>query len=252
MERNEPQRNTKIASFLKRVARLQAICGLGLLLVWLILGPSGWILAIACVFVLGSAVCSGWYLPKLVQEEVIQVEERGRRETLRILSNYRHDVMNHVQLIKGYMQLQKLDRLQGPLQKLVTDAHRHSAISNLPGTVLPFQLIQRDLSAPMMQLTVEVSDGADNWDSEYELMLLEAIRRLANAGEELSQELGIPVEWVAKFHRENGKLAISLHVLGEHVNDTYIEDVIAEFAGLGFRLQKQSKEEQQYILSFGS
>jgi hypothetical protein len=211
-----------------------------------------WLLAAVCTGLLLAAFWTWFLLPNSISALLRQEAERERKESLRMLSHYRHDVMNHVQLLKGYLQLQKFDRLNGPIQNIVEDARRHSALSNLPGTDLPYTLIRRDLSAPLLQLSVELNGSAEFRDPASGQKLFEKIVGLTEKGENLSQELGIPVSWNMKVGLESGKMTVSLHVLGEHVNDTYIDEVIEIFADKGFRLLEQSREGQEYILFFGS
>ncbi|MFC4768445.1 Spo0B domain-containing protein [Effusibacillus consociatus] len=252
MERNEERPASKVRKAALYTAGIQAGFAVGIGTVALLSGDFSWLIAISCTVLLGSAVWTLWYLPKPILNALHSAEQKGRKNAIQMLSQYRHDVMNHVQLIKGYLQLEKYDRLQGPIEKLVSDAQRHSVLSNLPGVTLPYTLIERDLTASMLQLSAEVTTGVQNWNPEYELKLLDLLTELADAGENLSQELGIAVEWKIKIHKQADKEAITLHVLGEHVNDTYIEAVIGEFVHKGFHLQERIHDERQYILAFGS
>jgi stage 0 sporulation protein B (sporulation initiation phosphotransferase) len=170
------------------------------------------------------------------------------KEFLHLLSQYRHDVMNQVQLLKGYLQLQKYDRLHSPLETLIEDAQRHSALSNLPGTYLPYRLIQRELSAPLLHLNVLVENRERYQQEDAELRLLELLEELAESGESAAQDLGISVKWQVRVSDLENEVLIELMVLGEHVNDTYIEDLLDSIKAKGWKVRTVLAQGDQYKL----
>jgi len=75
-------------------------------------------------------------------------------ESLDVLRTYRHDLMNHVQLIRAYTQLKKFDRLQEPIGTLVEEARRHTEWSSLPSAMISYVVLSRDIQYPMLNLHV--------------------------------------------------------------------------------------------------
>ncbi|WP_018132407.1 Spo0B domain-containing protein [Effusibacillus pohliae] len=241
---------TKLA--LRWLAVVQAVGGTAMLAGSSMGETRSWMVGAGGAGLLAAAVCSGWLLPLLLQREFNQRDNHMRLESLRMMSQYRHDVMNQIQLVKGYLQMEKFDRLQHPVQKLISDAQRHSALSNLPGTKLAYALIERDLLSPLLRLQVELAEPGGEWDERLEDKILAVVMEVADAGETLSQELGVEAEWKLELHNRPQSFAITLRVLGEHVNDIYIQDVIEQLAAKNWDLQKREQDGEAYILSFGS
>lgn len=198
------------------------------------------------------AVMAGWtgfYLPNQIARQQAAQADRLRQDFLRIFSHHRHDVMNHVQLIKGYLQMKKFDRLQSPLQNIIQDAHRHSLLSNVPGTELPYFLLARDVLSSTLHVQVEVDPLVRECIVENEPILLHVLRALFAIGEDLQHEQGYPVHWQLQIVPHELKLALNLHVSGEHANDTYIESVKRLLTQNGFSWMETSGASNRSILT---
>ncbi|GAX90956.1 Spo0B domain-containing protein [Effusibacillus lacus] len=242
---------SRVSKKIRYISLLQAWIAGGILLFGFLGGHFLWLAAVLCVAVFSIAIWAGLILPEEAEEEMVRQKLKSHKQSLEMLSHYRHDVMNQIQLLKGYLQLQIYDRLQAPIQKLVNDAQRHSVLSNLPGNELPYVLIKRELAAPMLHLQLEIEDK-ENWKEHLEQEIVTFINYLSAIGENLSQDLGIIAEWNMKLRLSGGAASITLAVLGEHVNNTYIAELIEEFGRKGLTLLEQTAEGQTHILSFGS
>jgi hypothetical protein len=199
-----------------------------------------------------AAATAGWIgfsLPNQIARQQAAQADQLRQDFLRIFSHYRHDVMNHVQLIKGYLQLKKFDRLESPLQNIIQDAQRHSLLSNVPGTQLPYFLVDRDVSSPMVRLQVEVDPLVRDCIAGYEPTLIRVLRTLFAIGESLQQGQGYPMHWRLQIVPQERELALNLHVSGEHVNDTYIESVKQSLTRNGFSWKETTVENNLSILT---
>lgn len=212
-------------------------------------GESSYLSGIIFVLAAASAVWIGVFLPKqILTVQEVQANEL-RRESLRILSHYRHDVMNHIQLIKGYLQLKKYERLEKPIQNIIQDAQRHSTLSNLPGIGLPYFLIEWDTSSPMINLHVELDPILHRCDGPDEKRLIAILQELVATGERLSQEFGSPMHWNVQIVKHEPGAAINLHVSGEHVNDTYIQSLKQSLSGYGYALREAIRSGNEYSLT---
>lgn len=217
------------------------------ILAWNI-GEFSFLFGIVMILSLIGAAWMGLYLPKQMQAE--QEEQAGvlRRDALRILSHYRHDVMNHIQLLKGYMQLKKYERLEKPIQNIILDAYRHSALSNLPGRELAYFLIEQDASSPMVNLHVELDPILYRCEANVEKKLIAALKEMFGIGERISQEQGSPMNWNLEIIRHDPGIAINLHVSGEHVNDTYIQSLKQALSANAFAWQESPGDDNESVL----
>jgi stage 0 sporulation protein B (sporulation initiation phosphotransferase) len=73
-------------------------------------------------------------------------------ESLEVLRNYRHDLMNQVQLLQAYSQMKKYDRLEAPIQTLVEEAARHTEWSSFPSPMLSYVVLSHDIRYSMLKV----------------------------------------------------------------------------------------------------
>lgn len=217
------------------------------ILAWCI-GEFSFLFGIVFILSLLGAGWTGLYLPKQMLTEQAEQATVLRRDSLRIFSHYRHDVMNHIQLLKGYMQLKKYERLEKPLQNIILDAYRHSALSNLPGTELAYFFIEQDVSSPMFNLHVELDPILHRCEAAVERKLIAALKELFGIGEQVSREQGGPINWNIGIIRHDPGIAINLDVSGEHVNDTYIQSLKQGLSAKGFIWQESPGDDNQSVL----
>lgn len=251
-ERSEAGPACKSDKAAKQAAGIQTAIALGIALAAMLTGNGSWWVGIACAALLGGAFWTGRYLARLVVRDMRRAEREGQEEAIRLLSQYRHDVMNQMQLVKGYLQLKKFDKLQGPVGKLVADARRHSSLSNLPDPRLAYRLLARDLSVPVLVLQVELSDPEGAWEYCRKRKFSDRLLQLADMGEMLTQRFGLRAEWNLTACERAETVAITLEILGDSVNDTYVDETVGLFAANGWTLSERVRDGQTYILSFES
>lgn len=80
--------------------------------------------------------------------------ERTVEQAMQLLSRYRHDLMNDVQLIKGYLQLGKQERVADIIAKIVSDNARYSRIASYPSN-LAFLIMKAELVHPYICIDVD-------------------------------------------------------------------------------------------------
>ncbi|BCJ86006.1 Spo0B domain-containing protein [Effusibacillus dendaii] len=239
--------NLQIWRWLTRLALLQLAAAAGLLVYGIAVPNQGSAAFAGFGLLLLSALGTGGFLPRFLHSDLRQMEADRMQAALYMLAESRHNMMNHVQLVKGYLQLGKYEKLLDPVEKMIGEAQRQSALSNLPGTELGYRLVQRDLQGNMLKFVVELENTAAFSGGE-ERKLADAILQLADMGEDLCQELGICVEWVVRAAKQRGKLAITLDVLGEDVTDTYMEGLTEELIDSGWVVQTGNEQNAYRLL----
>lgn len=78
-----------------------------------------------------------------------------KKEFLQHMRQYRHDILNHVQLVKGYISMGKISEAQKHIDKMVILANDDANISELKDADLAYFLLTRSLKPCVIQVDVE-------------------------------------------------------------------------------------------------
>lgn len=233
-----------IKGTLRLIGALQGSLGILVFAAGLLLHNFGLMICISAVTLLAAGIILIWIMPGQIDAHAKRLQGQQRKDTLQVLSLYRHDVMNQVQLIKGYTQMQKFDRLQSPVQKLVQDAQRQSALSNLPGEKLPYLLTLKDLSAPLVHLHIQWGESRFQFMEESDWIAV--FERFIQLGEQAAHTTTMPVNWQLLIEEDVQQALIQLDVFGEDVNDTYIAELMQYFSREGWNVRNIGEIGQQY------
>ncbi|MEX2461508.1 MAG: Spo0B domain-containing protein [Paenibacillaceae bacterium] len=122
-----------------------------LLLIWT--APTTWI-AIGLA-ILGVLACVGIFLS--INMERKQQEAANQRQMIELISHYRHDWMNDLQLLFGYVSLKKYDKLDDCMDKIRSKALQESGIAKLgiPSLVAFFISFRLYYNALALELEAE-------------------------------------------------------------------------------------------------
>jgi len=81
-----------------------------------------------------------------------------KQEFIDNLKHYRHDWLNHVQIIKGYISLNKTEQAQKYLDSVIVNAHYESKISNIGHVDLAYLLLTYNWTQDKIVLDVEIEE----------------------------------------------------------------------------------------------
>jgi stage 0 sporulation protein B (sporulation initiation phosphotransferase) len=136
-------------------------------------------------------------------QAIVATERFCREETVELLRRYRHDVMNHLQLIQGYIQMDKVDRGREYIDCLAAYAQQHAALSHRELPLISYVALKHAVYSPQLELAWN-----GPWPAERLDHLLEW--KLAGCLDEILQHCGMVSE------DSPGKLAISFSIPGDH------------------------------------
>lgn len=91
---------------------------------------------------------------KLNTLRITEVSEHKDRFVMKTLSHYRHDWMNDLQVLFGYIRLKKYDKLHPYLEKIKSKLSEESDISNLGNTALSLLLLSYRMNSQHYELIV--------------------------------------------------------------------------------------------------
>jgi hypothetical protein len=135
-------------------------------LLLMIIFPLDWefrLLLGALVAAICAAMCRWTY-----RQTVRSFEEQRRRnrqeierEFVRTMNHVRHNWMNELQILYGYIQLQKYDKLRPAVEKIIAKAQQESMVSRLGDTSLVAFLLHRRMRCGPLAFDVELEKEID-------------------------------------------------------------------------------------------
>jgi stage 0 sporulation protein B (sporulation initiation phosphotransferase) len=81
-----------------------------------------------------------------------------KEDFIHYLKHYRHDWLNHIQIIKGYLSLEKIEQAQKFLDQVIVDTHYESKISQLGDTDLSYFLLTFNWRQDKVVLDIEFEE----------------------------------------------------------------------------------------------
>lgn len=150
-----------------------------------------------------------------------------KKEFIRFLRQYRHDWLNHLQVIKAYASMDKKDELSRFIDQLIINAHEEARISRLGDVELSYFLLTYNWTQDKLQLDVELEidehEQIDQIGPRYPYLLnwikqlTQSMENIALVGEEnrlllllsyLDRQLTICVDFIGTWDEEQGMLEI--------------------------------------------
>jgi stage 0 sporulation protein B (sporulation initiation phosphotransferase) len=122
-----------------------------LMLIWI---SSSFLQAVGLAM-LGLIGCAGILLS--IRNESKQLEAANQRQLIELISHYRHDWMNDIQLLFGYVTLKKYDKLDDCMDKIRSKALQESSTAKLgiPSLVAFFISFRLYYNALALELEME-------------------------------------------------------------------------------------------------
>jgi len=120
---------------------------------------SWWPLALFVLWTLGAATLSGIMTRRQWRERSARMLSHAQLSAIRTLSHHRHDWMNDLQIMYGYLRLNKPDRAAEIVDRIRARMENDSRISGLGHAELSMFLLSHRTMSDQMRLEVKVADG---------------------------------------------------------------------------------------------
>lgn len=197
-----------------------------------------WPFLLPCVPLLLLGAYLLWWLPIRWREQRERDHRQQQKKALQMLSRYRHDWLNHIQLVQGYLQMKKYERMVGPLRTCVEEAKKHARLSSLSSPLLAYSLMEASLHYPQLQIDIQASALPEHLPLAVEKELAHLLFSMCAKGDEIRQRRGQSVSWTFTLcHRGENGLAIGLCITGENIEEAYIHEVISSLTEWGLVLE---------------
>ncbi|UTR14236.1 sporulation initiation phosphotransferase B [Salipaludibacillus sp. LMS25] len=102
------------------------------------------------------------------------MEQKG---VVNVLRHYRHDVLNHIQLINGYLEMEKIEKVHSLIDDLVRQAKNESHLSNLNMDQFAEDILTFNWTPHAVCLSFEVVSSSNDW-SEWEEVIVSFFRAM--------------------------------------------------------------------------
>lgn len=118
-----------------------------------------WPLALFVVWTLGAATFSVVMSGRKWKERSTRMLDHAQLTAIRMLSHHRHDWMNELQIMYGYLRLNKPDRAAEIVERIRGRMDNDSRISGLGHAELSMFLLSFRTTCDQMRLEVQVQEG---------------------------------------------------------------------------------------------
>lgn len=99
-------------------------------------------------------------------------------ELIRYMNLKRHDWLNHIQVLMGYLSLNRPDRMQSYLQRLMTEAEQERYISDLGYAPLTHYLLTRRFIHQDIELDIQIIPSLTIKNDRQGERLLQTLREI--------------------------------------------------------------------------
>ncbi|AWP29095.1 Spo0B domain-containing protein [Paenibacillus sp. Cedars] len=125
---------------------------------WMVWKPTWAAGAVLTAWAVAAAVCGAWLVRKSEERRQQAIIQNVEQTAIQMLNHHRHDWMNELQILYGYIQLGKHDKSVRSVERIKERMATESRISKLGIPSLVFYLHSYRTYSNNLQLEVEVVD----------------------------------------------------------------------------------------------
>lgn len=135
------------------------------------------------------------------------------KDVIQLLRHYRHDLMNHLQIIQGYASMGKIDKVQQKLQHYMAYLQEEGKLVNLHAPALALYLLQFDSLHMNFRLTYHVHTNHKDLQSADQL-LVKRCRQVMTLIENASDEMELYELDVQLYDESSAEIVLAFTVNG--------------------------------------
>ncbi len=153
------------------------------------------------------------YLQKQWLEQAkVKEEERARQ----VFAELRHDLMNHIQVLMGYLMMKKEEQIKKYLNKLVKQAQTERTVSRLTYAPLAVALLELPRRLKEWEVTLAVSEAFGFGQINEEKVFLEIWQRLLATIDTKRQQCDAFVQASFSLANDTDEVQIKIQFKGSH------------------------------------
>jgi len=165
-------------------------------------------------------------------------------DIVEVLRHSRHDWLNKLQLIKGNLDLNRIDRVRAVIDEIVIEAQHETKLSNLHMPMFAALLLKSNWENPSFKLEYEVMIDSEsiriddtnmtNWTKSFFLCLNQAIEEFQE--NHLSITIEPQIDGVRFFFDFSG-IIIKRELIEKFLADPAADVLVKEFSGSELALE---------------
>lgn len=213
--------------------------------IWIVYKPAYWPIVLTIV---PAAILAAMLLRSIEQRRMSTQMERmlhhAHLSAMRTLSHQRHDWMNDLQILYGYIRLNKVDKANEVIGRIREKMELDSKISNLGLPELSMYILALRSNCDTLRLEIDVQEGWNLALSAYNSnRLVEALIKLINVFRFRSVTGDSETNWLRlHFSQRNGQIEIQVQYDGMYVAAAGLEeDLAASLNGIGVITSEQAQ-----------
>lgn len=103
----------------------------------------------------------------------------NEKEVIRLLNQYRHDVMNELQIIQGYLSIGKIDKVKDKVNSCIDKLNQERKLTNLNTPLFILWLVRFNTLHTNMRATYEINVTNNNL-SKIDDLLVKSCQQVTN------------------------------------------------------------------------
>ncbi|QCJ43610.1 sporulation protein [Bacillus sp. S3] len=157
-------------------------------------------------------------------------------DIVEVLRHSRHDWLNKLQLIKGNLDLNRIDRAKAVIDEIVIETQHETKLSNLQMPLLAALLLKSNWENPSFKLEYEVlhdsesikvdDAGMTNWTNSFFLCLNQSIEQFQENHLSITIE---PQSNGVRFFFDFSGIIIKRELIEQFLTDPTVNVVVKEF-----------------------
>ncbi|MDF2927294.1 MAG: hypothetical protein K0R57_6208 [Paenibacillaceae bacterium] len=228
---------------------LRAAAGLAGILAWIVLAVAWFPFPVSLILAVTASACVYY----VVKSDRAEREARARERMIGLVNHYRHDWMNDLQIVFGYIQLRKYDILPDYMDKIKTSALHESYLCKLGNPPLIVYLLERRVSAVSVPVVLELDKEVDlrrvDMDEQALFRLVSGvIERICRHAVHASGEQGL----LSLGFDEDGEVLLADFLYRGEGDWAALREEMTVFLGKykqGFEIREQEYGEEQAVVA---
>ncbi|TCS78760.1 Spo0B domain-containing protein [Tepidibacillus fermentans] len=169
-----------------------------------------------------------------------------------LLRNYRHDWLNHLQVILGYVSLKKLDKISSYIMQVHEEARQHTLISKLKHKDLAVFLYMIPIEYPNIQIQLELANDLPEIDFREEgTWILQTLQSIFSLLQQQSIDQHYIYSSILSMNRLEKQIVVNIELEGNltsyHESITQIGEQVKQQGGQFFI---DLYNEQEFMMEF--
>ncbi|WP_163970122.1 Spo0B domain-containing protein [Oceanobacillus halotolerans] len=162
------------------------------------------------------------------------------QEVIHLIRHYRHDILNHLQVIQGYVKMGKMDKVEAKLNQFMEDFQQERNLMQLNAPKIILWIMQFNTIHTNLRLTYHIdADHIDlsNWDSRIQKQCDDILHLIKN---ELDQTELYEVTLHVTKNSENQTVQFMFLINGCLQNTVHVKQMLSSINSFPIKVSEET------------